>query len=267
VRWQNFVSGFVRLLMIGTSVYQVQAAAHRLVYSKAFRPTADRSERMAAKTYRSIKNSKVEKNNMKSLFRSSYLVFALSLIILLAVSALIFAQQKKTDDAASCPMMKNMANMSHDDCPMMKNMNGSNRMNHDEMVMENGEKEMGFSQTATTHHFIIAKDGGAIRVTANEANDITNRDKIREHLKMIAEQFKNGIFTTPFAVHGQVPPGVPKMDKLKAEITYSYAETETGAEVRITTRNADALNAIREFLKFQITEHKTGDSLTGDGTE
>jgi hypothetical protein len=197
---------------------------------------------------------------MKSLFRSNYFVMAALMIAALAVSALIFAQQKKTDDAASCPMMKNMANMSHDNCPMMKN-GPSTGMNHDEMVMKNGEKEMGFSQTDTTHHFIISKNGGAIRITTNDPKDADNRDKIRQHLKIIAEQFKNGIFTTPFAIHGQVPPGVREMDKLKAEINYSYAETENGAEVRIVTANPDALYAIHDFLKFQISEHKTGDPV------
>ena len=204
---------------------------------------------------------------MKTLIQRNYIVAASLLIALLAVSALVFAQQKKMDDATSCPMMKNMANMSQDYCPMMKNKSASANMDHDEMVMKNGEKEMGFSQTATTHHFIIMKDGGAIRIVTNDANDSANRDKIRSHLKMIAEQFKIGIFTTPFAIHGQVPPGVPEMDKLKADITYSYAETENGAEVRITTSNADALKAIHDFLKFQITEHKTGDTLTVDSTK
>jgi hypothetical protein len=201
---------------------------------------------------------------MKILDRRNYIVTASLTIGLLAVTALIFAQQKKTDTTESCPMMKNIANMSADDCPMMKKKDAATGMDHDAMVMKNGEKEMGFSQTATTHHFIIMKDGGAIRVVTNDANDTANRDKIRSHLKMIAEQFKNGIFTTPFAIHGQVPPGVPEMDKLKAEITYSYAETENGAEVRIVTSNADALKAIHEFLRFQITEHKTGDPLVSD---
>ena len=104
----------------------------------------------------------------------------------------------------------------------------SKHQNHNEMVMENGEKAMGFSQTATTHHFLIMKDGGAIQVEANDANDTINRDKIRMHLTQIAQQFKNGIFTTPFAVHGQVPPGVPEMDRLKDKITYAYEETLTG---------------------------------------
>ena len=109
--------------------------------------------------------------------------------------------------------------------------------------------------------FLITTDGGAIQVEANDAKDTDNRDKIRMHLTMIAQQFKNGIFTTPFAVHGTVPPGVPEMDKLKANIQYSYEETPNGARVRISTKDADALAAIHAFLKFQIEEHQTGDPV------
>ena len=134
-----------------------------------------------------------------------------------------------------------------------------NKMDHDKMVQENGEKAMGFSQTATTHHFLIMKDGGAIQVEANDGKDIDNRDKVRGHLTMIAKQFQEGVFTTPFAVHGVVPPGVPEMDRLKNEISYTYEKTPRGARVRITTKDPDALAAIHAFLKFQIQEHKTGD--------
>ena len=151
---------------------------------------------------------------------------------------------------------------------MMKDSGPSNgsamdhsKMDHDKMVMQNGEKEMGFSQTETTHHFLIMKDGGAIQVEANDAKDTVNRDKIRVHLAEIAKQFQAGIFTTPFAVHGQVPPGVPEMEKLKDAIMYMYEETDKGARVRIMTKNAEALTAIRSFLKFQIQEHKTGDPV------
>jgi hypothetical protein len=130
---------------------------------------------------------------------------------------------------------------------------------HHADVMENGEKAMGFSQTETTHHFLLMKDGGAIRVEANDAADTANRDKIRTHLAGIAKQFSKGIFTTPFAVHGKMPPGVPVMDELKGDIEYKYEETDNGAQVRISTKNATALAAIHAFLKFQVEEHQTGD--------
>lgn len=50
------------------------------------------------------------------------------------------------------------------------------------------------------------------------------------------------------------------MKRLKAEIKYKFEETERGGLVRITTSDAKALAAVHEFLRFQIKDHKTGDS-------
>jgi len=66
-------------------------------------------------------------------------------------------------------------------------------------------------------------------------------------------------------VHSETPPGAEVMQKLKAEISYKYQETERGALIRISTTNADALNAVHDFLKYQITEHMTGDPLAVPG--
>jgi len=134
-------------------------------------------------------------------------------------------------------------------------------MDHHTMVMKNGEKAMGFSQTATTHHFLMMKDGGAIQVEANDSTDAANRDMIRKHLAEIAKQFKNGDFSTPFSVHSQVPNGVPDLQRLKGKITYTYEEIANGARVRITSNDHDALAAIHAFLKFQIEDHQTGDPM------
>jgi hypothetical protein len=54
------------------------------------------------------------------------------------------------------------------------------------------------------------------------------------------------------------------MDELKEDIRYKYEETEKGAQVRISTKNAKALAAIHAFLKFQIEEHQTGDPISID---
>ncbi|MFL6229249.1 MAG: hypothetical protein ACJ741_10760 [Pyrinomonadaceae bacterium] len=155
--------------------------------------------------------------------------------------------------------------MSHESCPMMQ---GAQRPDgagahagHLAEVNARGEQGMGFSQTATTHHFLLMSDGGAIQVEVNDAKDAANRDQIREHLMHITEMFAAGNFETPMFVHGQVPPGVAVMQKLKAEIGYKYEETDTGARVRVSTRNREALNAVQDFLRFQIKEHRTGDPL------
>lgn len=131
---------------------------------------------------------------------------------------------------------------------------------HDAGVNRRGDQAMGFSHTKTTHHFLLKTDGGVIQVEAKQAEDTTSRDQIRQHLRHIAKKFAAGDFTAPMFIHAQTPPGVPVMRRLKAAIKYEYEETERGARVRISTREAEAIRAIHEFLRFQIKDHQTGDS-------
>ena len=119
---------------------------------------------------------------------------------------------------------------------------------------------MGFDHEKTTHHFRFKQDGGAIEVEANDPKDTASRDQIRQHLSHITQMFAGGDFTAPMLIHAQTPPGVPVMKRLKADIKYRFEETERGGRIRITTTNREALAAIYEFLRFQIADHKTGDS-------
>jgi len=188
-------------------------------------------------------------------YYSSKTIYFLAVVTVFTVAIAVYAQQKTNKNEMSCPMMKKGE-------PQTSKTDTDNHSNHSEhhaMVMKNGEKEMGFSQTETTHHFLITKDGGAIQVEVKDAKDAENHKKIKKHLAEIAQAFKNGIFTTPLAVHGQVPPGVSIMEQLKDKIQYTYQETEKGAMVRISTDNPQALAAIHDFLKFQIKDHQTGD--------
>lgn len=139
------------------------------------------------------------------------------------------------------------------DCPM--------KAEHAAGVDERGDKGMGFSHTKTTHHFRIRADGGAIEVAANNATDQISRDQIRGHLAHIATLFGQGNFQIPMFVHAQKPPGADAMERMKSSITYQYEEMENGGRVRISTTDPQALKAIHEFLRFQITEHRTGDAM------
>lgn len=210
---------------------------------------------------------------MKNLYLKKYTYFlGAAIIAIFSIISIVYAQQKKDVAESSCPLAGKMTDKgkSHEDCPLMKKSmaqssgktHSHDSKDHYAMVMENGEREMGFSQTATTHHFLLMKDGGAIQVEANNSSDTSNRDKIRVHLQEIAQQFAKGDFKTPFAVHEKTPDGVPSMDDLKQQITYKYEETKKGGRVRISTGNTKALTAIHEFIKFQIEEHKTSDPLT-----
>jgi hypothetical protein len=127
-------------------------------------------------------------------------------------------------------------------------------------MMKRGDQKMGFSQEKTTHHFLLYKDGGAIDVAVNDAADAKSRAQIRAHLSHIAGMFSAGNFEAPMFIHGTVPPGVATMTELHDQIEYRYKETAEGAEVRISTRNAQALDAVHAFLLFQIADHGTGDS-------
>jgi hypothetical protein len=140
------------------------------------------------------------------------------------------------------------------DCPMMRK--------HDAAAMnERGDQGMGFAQAKTTHHFYLTKTGGVIQVEADDARDTESRDQIRRHLGHIAVMFSEGDFDIPMFVHDQVPPGVPLMRSLKAAIGYKFEETKRGGRVRITSDDPRAVAAVQSFLRFQITEHKTGDPL------
>ena len=124
-----------------------------------------------------------------------------------------------------------------------------------------GDKAMGFSHGATTHHFLLRPDGGVIQVTANDAADTSSESRIRAHLSQVSANFAAGNFDLPTFVHDKVPPGVPEMQQLKKQISYQFEPIESGGRVTIRTRNARALVAIHDFLRFQIHEHETGDPL------
>jgi hypothetical protein len=84
---------------------------------------------------------------------------------------------------------------------------------------------------------------------------------VRDHLRSIAREFAGGNFDKPFQTHGEVPPGVTVMQKSSHAISYKYEELTSGGAVRIQARDSRALEAVHQFLRYQITEHRTGDPL------
>ena len=136
------------------------------------------------------------------------------------------------------------------------------QMKKDEALQHRGAEAMGFDQAVTTHHFRLFSSGGAIEVTVKDQADEANRQFIRTHLKEIAAQFAAGDFEKPLMTHGEMPDGVAEMSKRRDEISYTFEELPEGGRVRIHTADRRALEAIHRFLRYQIREHKTGDSLT-----
>ena len=130
---------------------------------------------------------------------------------------------------------------------------------HQTMVNEHGDHVMGFSHEKTTHHFELHYDGGVIDVRANDVKDTESRDQIRAHFHHIAQMFAAGNFNAPMLVHSTTVPGTETMSRLKDQLHWDLQETPRGARLVITADNKTALDAVHEFLRFQIEDHKTGD--------
>jgi hypothetical protein len=133
---------------------------------------------------------------------------------------------------------------------------------HHAGVDSRGDQAMGFQHELTAHHFLLARNGGVIQITANDAKDTESRDEIRRHLGHIAKMFAAGDFSAPMFIHDPAPPGIATMKRLKAQILYAYEPIERGGRLRITTKNPEAIAAIHEFLRLQIKDHRTGDPVT-----
>jgi hypothetical protein len=168
--------------------------------------------------------------------------FAIALSLSL-VALPVLAQEAKPDDS-----MK--------DCPMH-----DQHAAHHAVVESHGDQVMGFPHEKTTHHFRIMPDGGAIEVVANDRQDLTNTEAIRSHLGHIAMMFSTGDFSAPMFIHDGVPPGVTTMKLMKSAIHYAYEEMPSGGRVRIKSGDPIAVASIHDFMRFQITEHQTGDAL------
>ena len=123
-----------------------------------------------------------------------------------------------------------------------------------------GAQAMGFDQERTAHHFRLYQDGGAIEVVVKDPADHANLHAVHQHLQEIARLFKAGDFSKPVLTHSQQVPGTTEMTRLRDRIAYQYEQTPSGGRVRIATRDAEALAAVHSFLRFQIDDHRTGDS-------
>lgn len=162
------------------------------------------------------------------------------LIVSLAIPALACGQSTTT-----CPML---AQHQQADNP------------HAAGVDSRGDQAMGFSHEKSSHHFRLYPDGGAIEIQTNAPDDTATRDQIRMHLAHIAQMFAAGDFEVPMFIHDTVPPGASTMKSKRGVIAYAFEPTPDGGRIRITTADTEALEAIHQFLAFQIQDHRTGDS-------
>lgn len=180
-------------------------------------------------------------------------------VTLLATSSALAQQQTgsaapATDPMASCPMhARHMAEKQKEHVAADGGAQHGTEVDH-------RHDTFGMAHSASTHSFRLFSDGGAIELRANSADDEKAIETIRTHLRHLAEQFNSADFSTPAFVHGYSPDGVSAMGRLRADISYRYQEVPAGGRIRMVTKSAEALAAIHDFLRFQVTEHRTANS-------
>lgn len=120
-----------------------------------------------------------------------------------------------------------------------------------------GAVAMGVDQYTSSHRFDALPDGGRIELQRDE-DDPEGVATIRRHLREIAERFAAGDFDTPAFVHQREMPGTRVMAEKRDVIAYTYRDLPRGGEVRITTRDPEAVRAVHAFMAAQRGDHRAG---------
>ena len=118
-----------------------------------------------------------------------------------------------------------------------------------------GAHVMGVDQYTSAHVFEDLPNGGRVVLERDDAADTAAIAAIRGHMREIAASFRAGDFTKPFQVHAQTVPGTAVMRDRRAAISYVPVDRPRGGEVRITSRDSAAVDAIHAFLAFQREQH------------
>ena len=96
----------------------------------------------------------------------------------------------------------------------------------------------------SSKRILLDKQGGMIEVQTTHPDDKQTRDAVRQRLQ---GEVRNG---TPF--------GSPAVQQHQKEILYRYENTPLGGRIRITARSREALVAVQDFLRSQMTNSAGG---------
>jgi len=119
-----------------------------------------------------------------------------------------------------------------------------------------GQQVMPFNLNQTLHIFSKTETGGLQQVIVKEPSNDSQIALIREHLKKISEEFKQGNFADPARIHGQEMPGLTTLQNAKiGAISIQYRELADGAEITYTTNSPTLISAIHLWFDAQLNDH------------
>ena len=123
-------------------------------------------------------------------------------------------------------------------------------------LQNRGAAVMGVDQYTSAHVFEDLPDGGRIVLDRKDGKDTAGVRVIRTHMREIAARFSQGDFQAPGLVHAQKVPGTDVMAAKRDRMTYAVADRPKGAEVRLFTKDPEAIAAVHAFLAFQRSDHR-----------
>jgi len=119
-----------------------------------------------------------------------------------------------------------------------------------------GQQVMPFNLDKTLHIFSKTEVGGLQKVIVKEPSNDSQIALIREHLKKISEEFKQGNFADPTRIHGKDMPGLSTLQSAESgTINIQYHELADGAEITYTTDKLALINAIHLWFDAQLSDH------------
>jgi len=123
-------------------------------------------------------------------------------------------------------------------------------------LQNRGATVMGVDQYTSAHVFEDLPDGGRIVLDRKDGKDTAGVRIVRTHMREIAVRFSQGDFQAPGLVHAQTVPGTDVMAAKRHRMTYAVADRPKGAEVRLFTKDPEAIAAVHAFLAFQRSDHR-----------
>lgn len=123
-------------------------------------------------------------------------------------------------------------------------------------VARRGPDVMPFSLAATKHVFTKTVDGGRQRVVARKAGDAAQVRLVRQHLREIESQFREGDFSGPAHIHGTDMPGLAQLQAApRGAIAISYRDVPGGAELAYRTADPALVAAVHDWFDAQVSDH------------
>lgn len=123
------------------------------------------------------------------------------------------------------------------------------------VVKERGAAVMPFDLDLTTHTFDDTPDGGIQTVTANDPHDSRQIALIREHLEMLATQFRKGNFGVPAQIHGEEMPGLSTLKANASRLSVSYRTVHAGASLTFSSSSRETVEAVHQWFAAQRSDH------------